>query len=58
MVSQGCGAGGKNAQYNLGQCYRLGRGVAEDITEAVKWYRKAAEQGHENAKKRLKELGY
>ena len=37
------------AQYNLGTCYEKGRGVTQDYNEAVKWYRKAAEQGHANA---------
>ena len=32
------------AQYNLGVCYRDGQGVDKDYVEAVKWYRKAAEQ--------------
>jgi uncharacterized protein len=34
------------AQFNLGLMYALGQGgLAEDKTEAVKWYRKAADQG-------------
>ena len=33
------------AQYNLGLCYYNGKGVTKNYTEAVKWYRKAAEQG-------------
>ena len=32
-------------QYNLGQMYQMGQGVPQDNAEAVKWYRKAAEQG-------------
>ena len=35
------------AQYNLGDMYRVGRGVLKDDAEAVRWYRLAAE--HENA---------
>jgi len=38
--------GDAEAQFQLGECYRLGTGVAQDIEEAAKWYRKAAEQGH------------
>ena len=34
------------AQNNLGLCYYYGRGVTQNYYEAVKWYRKAAEQGH------------
>jgi len=30
----------------LGVCYAFSEGVPEDDAEAVKWYRKAAEQGH------------
>jgi hypothetical protein len=33
--------------------YFEGRGVAQDDAEAVKWWRKAAETGHENAMARL-----
>jgi uncharacterized protein len=33
--------------------YDAGRGVAEDDAEAVKWYRKAAEQGHAMAQSNL-----
>ncbi len=33
------------AQYNLGQCYYDGRGVAKDDTKAAYWYEKAANQG-------------
>ena len=31
---------------NLGGCYYDGEGVEQDYAEAVKWYRKAAEQGY------------
>jgi TPR repeat protein len=40
----------------LGYCYKNGRGVSKDELEAVKWYRKAAEQGNDCAIKALKEL--
>ena len=33
-----------------------GHVVAQDKGEAIKWYRKAAEQGHADAKKALAEL--
>jgi TPR repeat protein len=45
--------GDADAQYNLGNCYILGMGVAQDKAKAAEWYRKAAEQGHEGAQKRL-----
>jgi hypothetical protein len=34
------------AQEWLGKMYYLGNGVPQNYVEAVKWYRKAAEQGH------------
>ena len=37
----------------LGFMYANGRGVPEDDAEAVKWYRKAAEQGHAEAQYQL-----
>ena len=43
----------KNAQYDLGLCYEYGRGVTQDYYEAVKWFRKAAEQGYANAQNNL-----
>ncbi|MDP6526635.1 MAG: tetratricopeptide repeat protein, partial [Kiritimatiellia bacterium] len=33
------------AQLKLGLTYSLGHGVAQDYAQALKWYRKAAEQG-------------
>ncbi len=38
-------AGDAEAQCNLGVCYANGKGVRKDGEEAVKWYRKAADQG-------------
>jgi len=42
-------AGDADAQFNLGQAYKLGRGVPVDIALAEEWYRKAAQQGHAQA---------
>jgi uncharacterized protein len=42
-------AGDADAQFNLGQAYKLGRGVPTDMAQAEQWYRKAAEQGHAQA---------
>lgn len=39
-------AGDADAQFNLGQAYKLGRGVPVDLALAEEWYRKAAIQGH------------
>ena len=34
-------------------CYENGQGVEADVNEAVKWYRKAAEQGYDKAMNKL-----
>ena len=36
--------------YNLGMCYKNGRGVAQDNEEAVRWFTESAEKGNTNAK--------
>lgn len=41
--------GDSDAQFNLGQAYKLGRGVPADLNQAETWYGKAAAQGHEQA---------
>ena len=46
-------AGDADAQVSLGFMYDNGIGVAEDDVEAVKWYRKAAEQGNAKAQNNL-----
>lgn len=45
--------GDASAQYNIGQLYRLGRGVPKDYAEAAKWYEEAAEQWHSAARHNL-----
>ena len=42
----------------MGGAYYGGEGVSEDKAEAVRWCRKAAEQGHDAAKEWLNENGY
>jgi uncharacterized protein len=39
-------AGDPDAQFNMGQAYKLGRGVPVDLELAEDWYRRAALQGH------------
>ncbi len=39
-------AGDADAQFNLGQAYKLGRGVKQDIAKAEDLFRRAAAQGH------------
>lgn len=41
--------GNPDAQFNMGQAYRLGRGAPADLRIAGSWYQKAAAQGHEQA---------
>jgi TPR repeat protein len=48
-------AGDPEAQVRLGMIYSYGRGVPKDDVEAVKWFRKAAEQGNANAKEWLRQ---
>lgn len=38
--------GDADAQFNMGQAYKMGRGVKADLNVALDWYRKAAAQGH------------
>ncbi|WP_041390265.1 SPOR domain-containing protein [Sphingobium chlorophenolicum] len=46
-------AGDPDAQFNMGQAYKLGRGVKADPAAAIDWYRKAAKQGHSRAEDNL-----
>ena len=46
--------GNARAQYNLGCSYEYGEGVSKDINEAKNWYKKAADQGFEEAINALK----
>jgi len=46
--------GDPDAQFDLGQAYKLGRGVpARDLAIAQSWYEKAAQQGHAQAQANL-----
>lgn len=45
--------GDADAQFNMGQAYKLGRGVPMDLNAAIQWYRKAAAQGHMRAEDNL-----
>jgi predicted aspartyl protease len=53
MVSQSCSTGLPPAENNLGNAYHYGEGFQKDDTEAVKWYRKAAEQDNVEAQLNL-----
>ena len=43
--------GNPAAQYWLGVCYRNGHGTAANQKKAKYWFKKAAENGDENARK-------
>jgi len=45
-----------SAQFALGSAYANGSGVVKDETQAVAWYQKAADQGHQFAMVGLKRL--
>lgn len=42
-------AGDPDAQFNMGQAYRLGRGVEQNTNQAIDWFERAARQRHEQA---------
>ena len=39
------------AQFDLGNCYLVGKGIPENEDLAMEWFEKAAENGHEKALK-------
>lgn len=45
--------GDAKGEFYVGYMYENGLGVPSDRSEAIKWYRKAAEKGHDGAKDRL-----
>jgi TPR repeat protein len=46
-------AGDADAAFNLGQSYRLGRGVATNLAAAQTWFERAARKGHVDAQTTL-----
>lgn len=54
LAHQSATQGLASAQFVLGHMYVDGEGTGQDFQEAVKWFRLAAEQGHEAARKILK----
>ncbi len=41
---------------NLARMYEEGLGVTRDLDEALRWYRQAADKGHEGARKSVVRL--
>lgn len=54
LIRRSAEQGYTEAQYNLGHAYCFGEGVSQDYTQAVYWWRKAAEQGNADAIELLK----
>lgn len=52
-LKQQAGSGDASVQYALGLRYSEGKGVAKDPTQALVWWRKAAEQGNATAQHKL-----
>jgi cell division septation protein DedD len=46
-------AGNADAEFQLAEAYRAGRGIAQDPEAAIMWYRRAAGQGHIRASEEL-----
>ena len=43
--------GDASAQYNIGRMYFKGEGTQKNVKQAFNWFKKAAEQGHAEAKR-------
>ena len=55
-IKQEAEAGDECAQNRLGVMYAKGQGVPQDDTQALNWFRQAAEQGHAEAQYNLRSL--
>ena len=51
--SQDAESGDADTQFEMGVLHQYGRGVPQDLSEAIRLYRKAAEQGHLGAQSNL-----
>lgn len=49
-------AGFPSAQCTIGLKYRFGDGVEENLDEAIKWFKKSANQGHVDAQRNLGDI--
>jgi len=54
---KGADAGEPRCQYNYGCLLKKGKGVKKNKQEAIRWFKLAAQNGSEDAKKDLKEMG-
>lgn len=46
-------SGDAQAQYELAELYYQGQEMEENFNESVKWFERAAEQGHQKAREEL-----
>ncbi len=46
-------AGAGEAQFKLGEIYDIGQGATQDFAKSLKWYDRAAQQGHAAARRSL-----
>jgi TPR repeat protein len=53
LFRQAAEQGHADAQYNLGVCYALGKGLEKDEAEAARLYAHAIAQGHADAQYNL-----
>jgi len=53
MLYEAAEQGSAEAEYELGCSFEDGLGVEQDITEAIRWYVKAAKQGHAASREAL-----
>lgn len=50
--------GSTEAAFLVGEMNEEGRGTAQNLPEAVAWYRRAAEKGHPEASRKVEQLGH
>lgn len=53
VIERAAASGHPFGQFALGVLYQYGYGVPKDETQAIEWYRKAAEQGYGEAQRKL-----
>lgn len=50
--------GSTEAAFLVGEMNEEGRGTAQNLPEAVAWYKRAAEKGHPEASRKVEQLGH
>ena len=49
-IRKAASKGDREYQYSMGMCYKYGIGVKENLNKSLYWFKKAADQGHMQAK--------